>query len=165
MSASPCGCDYTHRPHPWICAQHKSPSGAGRRWIGVDLDGTLAHECTTPEEVWTIGAPIPAMIAQVKGWLAEGKDVRIFTARVAACGQTSSIAWDNGDFADYQRQLIEAWCVEQFGRILPVTATKDFQMLCYYDDRAIQMIPNTGENLEQRYAASRRSDPDEEGGS
>ena len=41
-------------------------------WIGVDLDGTLAHY-----EGWKgiehIGAPVPAMLERVKNWLAEGK--------------------------------------------------------------------------------------------
>jgi hypothetical protein len=52
-------------------------------WIGVDLDGTLAYY-----DHWRgaehIGEPIPAMLERVKRWLADGKDVRIFTARVDA---------------------------------------------------------------------------------
>ena len=50
-------------------------------WIGVDLDGTLAYY-----DQWRgalhIGEPIPVMLERVKRWLDEGKDVRIFTARV-----------------------------------------------------------------------------------
>ena len=50
-------------------------------WIGVDLDGTLAYY-----DQWRgalhIGEPIPLMLERVKRWLDEGKDVRIFTARV-----------------------------------------------------------------------------------
>ena len=41
-------------------------------WIGVDLDGTLAHY-----KGWKgrdhIGEPIPAMMQRVKQWLEEGK--------------------------------------------------------------------------------------------
>lgn len=146
-SAHACGCDYGVRPIPHICQQHRTPSGAGRRWIGVDLDGVLAVECATPAEVWQVGAPIPAMVEQVKTWLQDGEDVRIFTARVGACGQISSIAWDNPDFAAYQREIIDAWCLAIFGRTLPITATKDFQMIRYYDDRGVQMITNTGRRL------------------
>lgn len=40
-------------------------------WIGVDLDGTLAHY-----DGWKgadhIGEPIPAMVERVKQWLSEG---------------------------------------------------------------------------------------------
>lgn len=53
---------------------------SNKGWIGVDLDGTLAHYdgWKGPEH---IGAPIPAMVERVKAWLAEGKEVRISTAR------------------------------------------------------------------------------------
>ena len=52
-----------------------------RGWIGVDLDGTLA-EYNGWQGPANIGAPIPAMVERVKAWLEEGRDVRIFTARV-----------------------------------------------------------------------------------
>lgn len=50
-------------------------------WIGVDLDGTLAmyDGFKGPEH---IGDPVPKMLERVKKWLAEGREVRIFTARV-----------------------------------------------------------------------------------
>ncbi len=147
QSAQPCGCDPGAN---WICEQHKK---SRRAWIGVDLDGVLAHDCATPEDVWTIGEPIPAMVAQVKAWLAEGQEVRIFTARVAMCGETSSIACDDLEFATYQRELITKWCQEVFGQVLPITATKDFQMIRYYDDRGVQMITNTGRSLAESYQA------------
>ena len=54
---------------------------AGKGWYGVDLDGTLAeyHGWVSPTH---IGAPIPKMLYRVGRWLAEGKEVRIMTARV-----------------------------------------------------------------------------------
>ena len=50
-------------------------------WIGVDLDGTLAEYggWKGPDH---IGPPVPKMLERVKSWIAEGRDVRIFTARV-----------------------------------------------------------------------------------
>jgi len=51
-------------------------------WIGVDLDGTLAYYDEW-RGLYHIGEPIPAMVDRVKRWLAEGRDVRIFTARVS----------------------------------------------------------------------------------
>ena len=56
-----------------------SPAG----WIGVDLDGTLAHY-ESGQGVGYVGDPIPIMIDRVKRWLAAGKHVKILTARV--CG-------------------------------------------------------------------------------
>ena len=50
-------------------------------WIGIDLDGTLA-EYDGWKGVEHIGKPIPSMVERVKAWIIEGKDVRIFTARV-----------------------------------------------------------------------------------
>ena len=50
-------------------------------WIAVDLDGTLA-EYHGWVNTFNIGAPIPVMAERVRSWIADGKDVRIFTARV-----------------------------------------------------------------------------------
>jgi hypothetical protein len=118
-------------------------------WIGIDLDGTLAEDCQSAEDVRRIRPPIPAMLARVKGWLAEGKDVRIFTARVGCCGESSAIACDDEIFATEQRLLIEDWCLTHLGRILPVTATKDFLCLEIWDDRAVQVVTGTGMTLQE----------------
>lgn len=101
-------------------------------WIGVDFDGTLAeyHGWAGPTD---LGPPIPKMVERVKRWLAEGKDVRIFTAR--ACPSPGAAAMVSA---------IQAWCEEHVGRALPVTCTKDFGMVELWDDRCVQVIPNTG---------------------
>jgi hypothetical protein len=114
-------------------------------WIGVDLDGCLAvyGGWKGPDH---IGEPVPAMLARVKQWLAEGKDVRIFTARVAATGHwvASSQAHDDADFATDQVKTIQDWTERHLGVRLPVTATKDYGMEALYDDRAVQIEFNTG---------------------
>lgn len=105
-------------------------------WIGVDLDGTLAKHGGW-QGIYHIGEPIEPMVALVKQWLVEGKDVRIFTARVTEFGQginESKVA----------RQEIYAWCEKHIGRILPVTNVKDYDMEILYDDRARQVEMNTG---------------------
>lgn len=103
-------------------------------WIGVDLDGTLAHY-----EHWVsethIGAPIAPMVARVKAWLDAGKDVRIFTARAFDLEGTPRRA---------AVAAIEAWCLEHLGAVLRITCRKDFQMVCLYDDRCRQVEENTG---------------------
>jgi hypothetical protein len=68
--------------------------------------------------------------------LESGRDVRIFTARVADL--------DDERFTSNQRSLIDAFCYEQFGRPLPITAQKDFQMDEIWDDKAKGVIPDTG---------------------
>ncbi len=113
-------------------------------WIGVDLDGTLAKY-----NGWNggqIGEPVPAMVERVKKWLAEGAEVRVFTARVGfgAGYSAESGRSDDADFAREQTKLIEDWCEKHIGQKLKVTAVKDFTMIELWDDRAVQVIPNTG---------------------
>lgn len=113
-------------------------------WIAVDLDGTLAHY--TGWVGGTIGEPIPAMVERVKRWLSDGHEVRIFTARVGETGLRNEVGGhDDAAFAQAQRALIQDWCEKHLGARLQVTATKDFGMVELWDDRAVQVIANTGE--------------------
>lgn len=131
-------------------------------WIGVDLDGTLARY-TSGFGLATIGQPIPEMVDKVKQQLALGNDVRIFTARVASYFQCVAEWHDPNskefevwlrrvEFArqEYLHQLaiINDWCLMVFGMTLPVTCIKDYNMIVCWDDRAIQVIPNTGKFVE-----------------
>ena len=102
-------------------------------WIGFDLDGTLAKHGS-----WQgpnhIGEPIPEMIERVRGYLRRRIEVRIVTAR-ASTGDPATIA------------AIEHWCISCIGQVLPITCSKDYQMLCLFDDRAIAVETNTGRIL------------------
>ena len=102
-------------------------------WIGVDLDGTLAHY-----EDWIgvehIGDPIPEMLKRVRDWLNTGREVRIFTARVSGNEEDSEIAaWH-----------IRQWCLKHIGQELVITNVKDFGMAELWDDRCVQIEKNTG---------------------
>lgn len=101
-------------------------------YILVDLDGTLA-EYGGRKGPDHIGLPVPKMLRRVKRWLKEGEDVRIFTARASIPEQIPPV---------------QAWCLEHLGVILPVTNVKDFGMSELWDDRAIQVIANTGERAD-----------------
>jgi hypothetical protein len=105
-----------------------------RGWIGVDLDGTLA-EYGEWRGADHIGPPIPAMLARVRRWLEMGLDVRIFTARVGPQPNGEDVV---------ASEAIAKWCREHIGRALPITATKDYSMVELWDDRCVQVIPNTG---------------------
>lgn len=108
-------------------------------WIAVDLDGTLAYyeQFKGPEH---IGAPIPKMVDRVRGWLAKGKDVRIFTARV---GGNNPLKPEDLSIEKIVSG-IQDWCELYVGRRLPVTCNKDYHMIELWDDRCVQVIPNTG---------------------
>lgn len=112
-------------------------------WIAVDLDGTLAvyDHWRGPSH---IGEPIPAMVERVKRWLEEGRDVRIFTARVTSDGTIAGAV-----VASKARRAIRRWCALHIGRELPITNVKDSQMLELWDDRAVQVVTNTGEPVGQ----------------
>lgn len=107
-------------------------------WIGVDLDGTLAEYGSWQGELH-IGPPIPKMVERVKQWLADGVEVRIFTARVAE-------GPDNRSQSTISQIVgaIQWWCVEHIGVALPVTNQKDYGLVELWDDRCVQVIPNTG---------------------
>jgi hypothetical protein len=115
-------------------------------WVGVDLDGCLAKYGE-----WTgqVGEPIPDMVGRVRGWLDAGIEVRIFTARVGtgAGYSENSGRYDDQQFADEQREIIQAWCLEHIGQVLEVTAIKDFRMIELWDDRAVAVEMNTGRIL------------------
>lgn len=118
-------------------------------WIGVDLDGTLAHYDGWKGEQH-IGEPVPAMAARVRKWLADGLDVRIFTARVAKdefmradLSLPAGIPEPMGRIK--VRKVIDEWTLKHFGQILPVTCRKDYGMVELWDDRAVRVRLNTGE--------------------
>jgi hypothetical protein len=104
-------------------------------WVGVDLDGTLAYY-----DHWRgsdhIGKPIPLMVRRVKNLLERGYTVKIFTARAYQARQE-------------EIDLIKAWCLKHIGQELEVTCIKDKGMIQLFDDRAVQIVPNTGKIVYQ----------------
>ena len=110
------------------------------KWIGVDLDGTLAHYRTGQKE---IGEPIEPMVKRVKEWHEMGYEVRIVTARVANISRDLIDFWNR----DNQIKLIREWCTKHLGFTLMPTSEKDFMMTELWDDRAVQVAFNKGERL------------------
>ena len=109
-------------------------------WIGVDFDGVLA-EYEEWVDVEHTGKPIRGNVDRVKQALARGKNVRVFTAR----------AFDYGDGKTERAiEVVELWCVEHLGQVLPVTCTKDYGMVELWDDRAVCVKTNTDERISFR---------------
>lgn len=104
-------------------------------WVGFDLDKTIAYyDSEKAFDPLYIGPPIPDMIKLIHEYLEAGRDVRIFTARVAEPNpQINEI-----------RQTIVDWCKKYIGKELPITNEKDPSMWRVYDDLAKEVIPNTG---------------------
>lgn len=116
-----------------------------RGWIGYDLDGTLAeHKAGEWKGPHHVGAPIPLMIAQLRKHLDEGWQCKIMTAR-AAPGP------DPKEDRTQVVTVIQDWLEAQGLPRLEVTNQKDYGMVKLYDDRATQVIPNTGICLEDAF--------------
>ncbi|WP_309400445.1 hypothetical protein [Cerasicoccus maritimus] len=98
-------------------------------WIGVDLDGTLA-KFQSWRGIGHVGKPIPDMMERVRRWRSEGIKVKIFTAR-----------------AQYEDYLppIRKWLKKQKLEDMEITNELDPYVLEIWDDRAIQVISNTGQ--------------------
>jgi hypothetical protein len=140
-------------------------------WIGVDLDGTMF---TYGEWVpWNVfGEPIWPMIKRVQAWLAADIGVRIVTARVGLpvgqykhpftkrlcyqfSPQLSHTCRVTGEkFSDeLMDRAIQTHCDLYGIPRLPVQPHKDLDMIEIWDDRAIQVIANTGRTLAEEHAA------------
>jgi hypothetical protein len=105
------------------------------QWIGVDLDGTLA-EYNDWIGIEHIGKAIPPMMERVKGWIAEGKKVKIFTARVTAGHEAI--------------RCIHEWLANQGLPELEVTNIKDFDMLELWDDHCVSVTTLNFQNTRVR---------------
>ena len=109
-------------------ADTKPPEAREKPWIGVDLDGTLA-KAVAWQGMTHIGPPVPPMVRRVQFWTQRGLTVKILTAR--GCSEEGIAA-------------VKRWLVENGMPELEVTDKKDFSMVELWDDRAIQIVRNTG---------------------
>lgn len=106
-------------------------------WIGVDLDGTLAHDISnSPDDkgLGEIGSPIKPMLNRLKKWIAEGKTVKIFTARASSARQVA---------------MVKKWLIKNGLPDLEVTNVKDLRMIELWDDRCVQVMTNLGEPIDR----------------
>ena len=133
---------------------------SNRPWYAFDLDKTLAEY--PPKNGETIGAPIPNIVRVLKKYIREGKDCRIFTARV---GPDKS-AFEINQF----KYDLDRWLQKNVGTTLVATCEKDHLVMEIWDDRAKQVVPNTGEILEdtlemmKRYQKANEAKPKPYGG-
>lgn len=109
-------------------------------WVGVDLDDTLAEYQPGYAQRCKIGAPVAPMVRAIQQHIADGYEVRIFTARVSGANRP-------GNDVARQRAAIETWCKQHIGKVLPVTCEKDYQMIFVYDDRCVAVEAGTGRLL------------------
>ena len=130
------GTDAQGQPGAWVVFDSgDEPTFVARQhWVGVDLDGTLARNDNDGHFLppYPLGDPIPDMIAMVQSLLQVGVTVKIFSAR--AC-ELESIP------------VIQAWAEKHGLGRMEVTNQKDYNLIRFYDDRAIQVVPNAGKSV------------------
>jgi hypothetical protein len=112
----------------------------GSHWIGIDLDGTLAHDPGNKDDFGEIGRPIMPMLNRLGKWIADGKTVKIFTARASSPRQVV---------------MIKEWLAGHGLPDLEVTNVKDRRMIELWDDRCVQVTTNLGEPIGKNTAHNR----------
>lgn len=99
----------------------------GRKFLAVDLDGTLAEY-----DRWRgsehIGEPIAPVVAMVKARMAKGDVVCIWTARVC-----------DPDTPARTYATIHQWCEKHLGERLFVTATKFRYFHEFWDAKCVRI--------------------------
>lgn len=131
----------------------------GEGWYGFDLDGTLAVY-----DHWRgidhVGAPVWRMVSLMKTLHAHGTRVKILTARVSPRSNVETRPnpyienhWCIESPTDMPwamkpewtaLEFIQDWCWKVLGFVPEVTHEKDYLMLNLFDDRCVQVEPNTG---------------------
>lgn len=107
---------------------------ANKKWLAVDLDGTLAHY-----DGWKgidhIGAPVKGIVDKIIQRYKEGWGIAIFTARVSEKHE-----------AEQAEKAIWAWVdkyeLHQF--ISGITCIKHKHFVEFWDDRAKEVPKNSG---------------------
>jgi hypothetical protein len=104
---------------------------ADHHWVGVDLDGTLSSDDNEGhfEPPYPLGQPIPKMVEMVKSLISAGIRVKIFSARAS---DPENIP------------IVQEWAERHGLGRLEVTNQKDYDLIRFFDDRAIQVVPNQG---------------------
>jgi len=130
------GLDSQNNPGAWVeFDDSQTPVFVTQNhWVGFDFDGTISRTDGTGhfQPPYPLGEPIPEMVATVKSLLAAGLTVKIFTAR--AC-EPASIP------------VIQDWTEKHGLGRLGVTNQKDYYLIRFFDDRAIQVVPDQGRSI------------------
>jgi len=125
------GKDARNKSGFWVefIAGHEPVFVAESHWVGFDFDGTISSNDNTGhfEPPYPLGEPIFEMIETAQSLIEAGVTVKIFTAR--ASDPTNIPA-------------IRDWTERHGLGRLEVTDRKDFDLIRFFDDRAIPIITN-----------------------
>ena len=127
------GTDAQDNPGAWVefLQGHAPVFVARHHWVGFDFDGTIARTDNFGhfQPPYPLGEPVPAMLDTIRSLLAAGITVKIFTARAM---EPENIP------------AIQDWTERHGLGRLDATHQKDYNLIRFFDDRAISVIENTG---------------------
>src|ERR1043165_1046227 len=130
------GVDARNKPGAWVEFHAGQPLVfvAEHHWVGFDFVGNISRRDTPGhfEPPFPLGEPIPEMIATMKSLLAAGIKVKIFTARAL---EPENIP------------AIQEWAERHGLGRLDATHQKDYDLIRFFDDRAIPIMENAGVRL------------------
>ena len=89
----------------------------------------MLTSCSAPSALWVIDTPSWAL--------------RPATSKERICERMRSLMPKPA--ASSAAEAIRDWCRRHIGQVLTITCVKDFAMVELYDDRCVQVRPNTGE--------------------
>lgn len=111
-------------------------------WIGVDWDRTLVEYHTNPQGYNALehGEFLWPMVNRIKGWIANGQEVRIFSARASGFEDSEEGREKKAAVIASMQDKLESAGLPR----LEVTCEKDYRCIQIWDDIAVSMHPNTG---------------------
>lgn len=121
----------------------KDPFKFKPRWIGVDLDGTLAMK--GKYYTGNIGEVLPNMRERLLKHIESGIEVKIFTARVAQPCDKS------GRNPEQIKTFIQDWLEANKMPRLDVTCIKSRECILFYDDKCVQCLPDKDTTLQEEF--------------
>lgn len=134
-----------------IKSAHGGASVSISPWVGFDLDGTLCEWVRWTK--WdTFGKVLVPMKTILLEHLATGDECKIFTARVAYPRDICYVTGEEFTSSMMESRIQDHLMKDGLPR-LACTAIKDHRLRIFYDDRAIQVILNTGRTLADAHAA------------
>lgn len=124
------------------CLKYHTEPHPVEGWVGFDFDGTVATAVVDRTDPYMLGKPVSQTVGRIKTLIKLGYEVRLLTVRMNEVSHLGIIR-----DLDKMERLLTEWCIKHIGQPLKCTNQKDENMIVLWDDRAVQVIKNTGDPL------------------
>ena len=114
-----------------------------RKHILVDFDGTLATSPPRGHDPGFTGEPVWPIVLRVRRWLAQGRQIKIISARASQVSDTYPAEDRESAIA-----AVRAWTLEHLGEELDVVNEKTHDTYCLLDNIAVSVEEDTGKTCD-----------------